>query len=112
MSTEASASAAHGTTPMATDSMTGGDRNRLKSSFYAYTRSEPTTVRTTLHCNDTNLSIKYMKLLLYKGRAVAYWLRHYATDRKVAGPRPDEVNDFFCFSIYLILRPALGPQVY
>jgi hypothetical protein len=34
-----------------------------------------------------------------------------ATSRKVAGSRPDEVNDFF-FSIYLILLAALGPEVY
>jgi hypothetical protein len=39
--------------------------------------------------------------------AVAYWLRHYDTGRKVAGSRPDEVNE--CISIYLILPAALGP---
>jgi hypothetical protein len=39
------------------------------------------------------------------------WLRHYATSRKVAGSRPDEVN-YFCFSIYLILPAALGPGVH
>jgi hypothetical protein len=27
--------------------------------------------------------------------AVAQWLRHYATSRKVTGSRPDEVNGFF-----------------
>jgi hypothetical protein len=37
------------------------------------------------------------------GHAVAY-----ATSRKDAGSRPDEVN----FSIYLILPVALGPGVY
>jgi hypothetical protein len=37
-------------------------------------------------------------------------LRHYATSQKVAGSRPDEVNEFF--SIYLILPAALGPGVY
>jgi hypothetical protein len=37
-------------------------------------------------------------------------LSHYATSRKVAGSRPDEVNEFF--SIYLILPAALGPGVY
>jgi hypothetical protein len=42
------------------------------------------------------------------GHAVAYWLRHYATNRKVAGSIPDEVN----FLIYLILPDALGPGVY
>jgi hypothetical protein len=30
---------------------------------------------------------------------------------KVAGSRPDEMNEFF-FSIYLILLVALGPEVY
>jgi hypothetical protein len=34
---------------------------------------------------------------------------HYATSRKVAGSRPNEVNDFF--EIYLILPAALGPGV-
>jgi hypothetical protein len=31
---------------------------------------------------------------MYKkvGHAVAYWLRHYATNQKVAGSIPDEVN--------------------
>jgi hypothetical protein len=36
---------------------------------------------------------------------------HYATSRKVAGSRPDEVI-FFFFPIYLILPAALGPQDY
>jgi hypothetical protein len=44
-------------------------------------------------------------------RMVADWLRHYATSRKVAGSRPDEVNDF-SFSIYLIFPAAPGPGVY
>jgi hypothetical protein len=35
------------------------------------------------------------------GYAVEQWLRHYATIRKVADSRPDEVNLFF-FSDYLI----------
>jgi hypothetical protein len=29
---------------------------------------------------------------IYMGHAVAYWLRHYTTNRKVAGSIPDEVN--------------------
>jgi hypothetical protein len=33
-------------------------------------------------------------------------LRHYASSHKVAGSRPNEVNEFF--SIYLILPAALG----
>jgi hypothetical protein len=44
-----------------------------------------------------------------EGHAVE-WLGHYATSRKIAGSRPDEVNAFF--SIYLILLAALGPGVY
>jgi hypothetical protein len=36
------------------------------------------------------------------------WLRHYATNRKVAGSKPDEVN----FLMYLIFPAALGPGVY
>jgi hypothetical protein len=39
---------------------------------------------------------------------VAQWLRHYATNRKVAGSIPDEVS----FLIYLIFPAALGPGVY
>jgi hypothetical protein len=42
--------------------------------------------------------------------AVAQWLGHYVTSRKVAGSRPHEVNEFF--SIYLILSAALGPGVH
>jgi hypothetical protein len=34
----------------------------------------------------------------------------YATSRKVASLRPDEVNEYF--SIYLILPATLGPGVY
>jgi hypothetical protein len=41
------------------------------------------------------------------GHAVSYWLRHYATNRKVAGSIPDEV----IVKIYLILT-ALGPGIY
>jgi hypothetical protein len=32
---------------------------------------------------------------------VASWLRHYDTSHKVAGSRPNDVNEFF--SVYLIL---------
>jgi hypothetical protein len=37
-------------------------------------------------------------------------LRHYATSRKVAGSRSDEVNELF--SMYLILPATLGPGVH
>jgi hypothetical protein len=33
--------------------------------------------------------------VLYQGHVVTYWLRHYATSRKVAGLRTNEVNEFF-----------------
>jgi hypothetical protein len=32
------------------------------------------------------------------GHAVAYWLRNDVTSRKIAGLRPDEVNEFFQFT--------------
>ena len=41
-----------------------------------------------------------------KGRAVAYWLRHYATNRQVAGSIPDGVIKFFSD---IILPVALWP---
>jgi hypothetical protein len=44
------------------------------------------------------------------GHSVAWRLSHYATSRKVAGSRPDEVNEFF--PIYLSLPAALGSGVY
>jgi hypothetical protein len=37
-------------------------------------------------------------LQVAKGQAVAYWLRHYATSRKVEGSRPVEVNEFLQFT--------------
>jgi hypothetical protein len=37
-------------------------------------------------------------------------IRHYATSRKVAVSRFDELNDFF--SVYLVLPAALGAGVY
>jgi hypothetical protein len=43
----------------------------------------------------TNIFIKLQKMSRYiakKGHAIAWWLRHYATNRKVVGSRPDEVN--------------------
>jgi hypothetical protein len=39
------------------------------------------------------------------------WLRYYATSRKIAGSRTDEVDDFF-YIIYLILPAALGPGLH
>jgi hypothetical protein len=38
--------------------------------------------------------MEFFKLLLV-GHFVAQWLRHCATNRKVSGSRPDEVN-YFC----------------
>jgi hypothetical protein len=51
----------------------------------------------------------YSLLMSKERHFVAYWLRHYATSRKIAGSRPDEVH---FFSIYLIFPAALGPGVY
>jgi hypothetical protein len=34
----------------------------------------------------------------FRGHAVAQWLRRYATGRKVADSRSDEVNDFHQFT--------------
>jgi hypothetical protein len=45
---------------------------------------------------------------MLRNTAVAWWLRHYATNRKVADSMPDEVN----FEMYLIFPAALGPGVY
>jgi hypothetical protein len=44
------------------------------------------------------------------GHAVAQWLKHSATSRKIVGSRPDEINELF--SIYLILSAAQGPGVH
>jgi hypothetical protein len=45
-------------------------------------------------------------LIVYSGHAVA-WLSHYATSRKVAGSRPDEV-DFFSLPNPSSYTVALG----
>ena len=37
----------------------------------------------------------YIRLLKFKGWAVALWLRHYATNRQVAGSIPDGVIGIF-----------------
>jgi hypothetical protein len=42
--------------------------------------------------------LRFMSQPLPRGHAVAYWLRLYVTDRKVAGSRPGEVNDFYQFT--------------
>jgi hypothetical protein len=41
------------------------------------------------------MSFYYFKIVK---SAVVLWLRLYATRRKIAGSRPDEVNEFFEFS--------------
>jgi hypothetical protein len=45
---------------------------------------------------------------LRAGRALlpGRFLRHYDTNRKVAGSRPDEVNAFFFFFQFCIILPA------
>jgi hypothetical protein len=42
-----------------------------------------------------NLQINVM---VGRGQAVAKWLSHYATFRKVAGSRPDEISEFYDFT--------------
>jgi hypothetical protein len=37
----------------------------------------------------------YISVLSFPGRAVAYWLRHYATNWQVAGSIPDDVIGIF-----------------
>jgi hypothetical protein len=39
-------------------------------------------------------SIELVSLVSYMGHAGAQWLRHYAAGRKIAGLKPDEVNEF------------------
>jgi hypothetical protein len=60
--------------------------------------------------DEEKCPMKTQYILFILGYAVALWLRHYVTSRKVAGSRPDEVNEFS--SISLILPVALGPGVY
>jgi hypothetical protein len=75
----------------------------------------------TLHLEISfRFSLNSFKLLLNHGftntenyfheRKITCYLRHYATSRKIAASRPDEVNEFV--SIYLILPAALGPGVH
>jgi hypothetical protein len=56
----------------------------------------------------TEIDLLYHNTIL--GHAIPQWLRYYATSRKVADTRPDEVNELF--SIYLILPVTLGRGVY
>jgi hypothetical protein len=57
--------------------------------------TEPLNERYKLPYSDRSIRIADLVMLAYsilEGHAVALWLRHYATSRKVAGARPDEVN--------------------
>jgi hypothetical protein len=53
-------------------------------------------------CSRFNFRPPYLSIAAYLtfewGHAIPYWLRHYATRRKVKGSRPEEVNEFFQFS--------------
>jgi hypothetical protein len=44
------------------------------------------------------------------GHSVAKWLRHFATNKKVAGSIPDEVNELF--SVYLIFPAPLRTGIH
>jgi hypothetical protein len=56
------------------------------------------------------LLIIMLDVLIDGGTRYSSWLRHYATNQKVAGSKPDVVIELF--SIYLILPAALRPGVY
>jgi hypothetical protein len=78
-----------------------------------YPKRQVTNVRSfTLLCYQV-ITIKrvfYMGFYLeFKGARDSERLRHYATNRKVAGSIPDEVIFFYS---YLILPAALGPGLY
>jgi hypothetical protein len=48
---------------------------------------------TTLSITELNLQISFMNgIITMEGHAVAWWLRHCATNQKVTGLIPDEVN--------------------
>ena len=52
-------------------------------------------------------NIGYVSCIInIRWRAVAYWLRHYATNRQVAGSTPDGVRIFL---LDIILPVALWP---
>jgi hypothetical protein len=57
-------------------------------------------------CNELGETWKEMIMEQFKVLSW-HWLRHYATNQKVEGSNPDEVNEFF--SIYLILPAELWP---
>jgi hypothetical protein len=94
------------------NTVTAGDRCDIYH-FYLK-RKERLAIRAVWHRtvwpNVTSVCEKYITSLFSSeknipfaikpngGHAVAYWLRHYVTGRKVAGSRPDEVNEFFQFT--------------
>jgi hypothetical protein len=45
--------------------------------------------------DGTHVPKHFMFVLIKKGRAVALWLRHQATDRQVAGSILDGVTEIF-----------------
>jgi hypothetical protein len=62
------------------------------------------------YCQLSPFSRIYSFIVVFKILDIRSWLGHYATNRKVAGSRPDEVNELF--SIYIILSAALGHGIY
>jgi hypothetical protein len=61
-------------------------------------RNSQTTLR---HISGDNLPGQKRNIIvcyLSYPHAVVQYLRRYATSRKVAGSRPDEVNEFFQFT--------------
>jgi hypothetical protein len=69
------------------------------------------SVHMSIKETDESLSTIYIKSNnLFKLSLLLSKNVYYATSRKVAGAKLDEVNE--CFSIYLILTVALAPGVY
>jgi hypothetical protein len=45
-----------------------------------------------------NFMYSYFSFRIILAIVVEWWLRHYATNRKVSGSRPAEVNEFLQFT--------------
>ena len=48
-----------------------------------------------LSCDTLLLGVRYVDIHYTKMRTVAWWLRHYVTNRQVAGSIPDSVIGVF-----------------
>jgi hypothetical protein len=64
-------------------------------------QTQPVTIPVLLAAAQVLLDLYECSSLLRTaglGHEVACWLRHYATSRKVAGSRPDKLNELFQFT--------------